>query len=144
MLLLFSLILLITPSSLHAQTTRRVLFLGNSYTGVNNLPQIVYDIALSVGDTLVFDSYTPGGYQLMEHYTDNMSLNKIMAGEWEYVVLQGQSQEPITHNSQFVDGGFQLNNFITQFNHCSVTMLYMTWGYKNGDAFNCSCLLYTI
>ena len=138
MLLLFSLILLITPSSLHAQTTRRVLFLGNSYTGVNNLPQIVYDIALSVGDTLVFDSYTPGGYQLMEHYTDNMSLNKIMAGEWEYVVLQGQSQEPITHNSQFVDGGFQLNNFITQFNHCSVTMLYMTWGYKNGDAFNCS------
>jgi hypothetical protein len=32
---------------LHAQT--RVLFIGNSYTAVNNLPQLTADCALSIG-----------------------------------------------------------------------------------------------
>ncbi len=29
--------------------TKRVLFLGNSYTAFNNLPQMVADVALSTG-----------------------------------------------------------------------------------------------
>ena len=130
--------LLITESNLNAQTTRKVLFLGNSYTGVNNLPQIIYDVALSVGDTLMFDSYTPGGYRLTDHVADGISQSKIMAGGWDYVVLQGQSQEPVTQSSTFNNGGSQLDYLATQYNLCSVTMLYMTWGRKNGDMSNCA------
>ncbi|HNW97611.1 MAG TPA: hypothetical protein PKK00_04265 [Bacteroidales bacterium] len=33
--------------------TKRVLFLGNSYTYVNNLPQVIADAALSNSDTLI-------------------------------------------------------------------------------------------
>jgi PKD repeat protein len=130
--------ILFSEPNLKAQVTRKVLFLGNSYTGVNNLPQIVSDMALSAGDTLIFDSHTPGGYQLIDHGADVTSQNKIMAGDWNYVVLQGQSQEPITNISQFNNGGIHLNNVISQYNPCSVTMMYMTWGRKNGDATNCS------
>src|SRR6186713_317667 len=86
----------ISEYELKAQVSYRVLFLGNSYTAVNNLPQIIHDVALSAGDTLVFDSYAPGGYQLMDHSIDVTSQNKIMTGGWDYVVIQGQSQEPIT------------------------------------------------
>ena len=43
-------------SVLKAQQSNKVLFLGNSYTGVNNLPQIISNIALSVGDNLIYDS----------------------------------------------------------------------------------------
>jgi len=87
----------IPGNELKAQLSYRVLFLGNSYTAVNNLPQIIHDAALSAGDTLVFDSNTPGGYQLTDHSIDVTSQNKIMAGGWDYVVIQGQSQEPIMH-----------------------------------------------
>src|SRR5687768_13694632 len=86
----------ISGYELKAQLSHNVLFLGNSYTGVNNLPQLVHDVALSAGDTLAFDSYTPGGYQLVDHSIDVTSQNKIMTGGWDYVVIQGQSQEPIT------------------------------------------------
>jgi len=99
---------------------------------------MVHDAALSAGDTLVFDSNTPGGYTLQNHSNDITSQNKIMTGGWEYVVLQGQSQEPILQTSTFRNGGSNLDNLITQYNPCSVTMLYMTWGRKNGDATNCA------
>jgi len=132
LILLFSCI-----SGLNAQTSYNVLFLGNSYTGVNNLPQLIHDVALSAGDTLVFDSNTPGGYQLIDHSVDVTSQNKIMNGGWDYVVIQGQSQEPITYYNQFTGGAQALYDIIKQFNPCAVTMPYMTWGRKNGDATNC-------
>jgi len=127
----------ISGYELKAQINYKVLFLGNSYTGVNNLPQIVHDVALSAGDTLVFDSYTPGGYQLIDHSLDVTSQTKIMAGGWDYVVIQGQSQEPITLYNQFNSGGGALSSLIKQYNPCAVTMPYMTWGRKNGDVSNC-------
>jgi hypothetical protein len=116
----------------------RVLFLGNSYTHVNNLPQLVSDVALSAGDALFFDSYAPGGYRLQDHNNDITGKNKIMAGGWNYVVLQGQSQEPVLSPAQFSNGGLALYKLIRQYNPCAVTMPYMTWGRKNGDASNCS------
>jgi len=137
LIVLFSSIFCTSGYELKAQLSYKVLFLGNSYTYVNNLPQIVHDVALSAGDTLVFDSYTPGGYQLIDHSTDAISQNKIMAGGWDYVVIQGQSQEPITYYNQFNSGGGALYNLIKQYNPCAVTMPYMTWGRKNGDASNC-------
>jgi hypothetical protein len=121
-----------------AQTTRRVLFLGNSYTAFNDLPQLIHDAALSTGDTLIFDSHTPGGYTLENHGIDPVAQTKIMAGGWDYVVLQGQSQEPIIQTSDFNQGGYVLDGLIHQYNPCAVTMLYMTWGRKNGDATNCA------
>jgi PKD repeat protein len=124
-------------NKLNAQLSYKVLFLGNSYTGVNNLPQLVHDVALSAGDTLVFDSYSPGGYQLIDHSVDAASQNKIMAQSWDYVVMQGQSQEPVTMHNQFVNGGTALYNFIKQQHPCTVPMLYMTWGRKDGDPSSC-------
>ena len=52
--------LFINQSVAQQQKKLKVLFLGNSITYVNNLPQLIYDIALANGDTLVFDSNCPG------------------------------------------------------------------------------------
>jgi hypothetical protein len=137
--LLLSIFLFILGSASwsYAQNSRKVLFLGNSYTYVNDLPQLVHDVALSAGDTLVFDSNCPGGYQLTNHSTDATSQNKIMAGGWDYIVLQGQSQEPVVASGQFFSGGSALCSLIRQYNPCAVIMPYMTWGRKNGDASTC-------
>lgn len=135
---LLSFCLCLSGYELKAQLRYKVLFLGNSYTSVNNLPQMIQDIALSAGDTLVFDSYAPGGYQLADHSQDAVSQSKIMSGGWDYVVIQGQSQEPITLPGQFNGGAGALYNLVKQYNPCAVTMPYMTWGRKNGDAPNCA------
>lgn len=136
-LISFMLWLLFAGVRSQAQTTRRVLFLGNSYTGTNNLPQLLRDVALSAGDTLIIDSNTPGGYTLQDHWLNTVTNNKVMAGNWDYVVLQGQSREPILSTPSFNSGGYQLNTLVKQYNPCAVTMLYMTWGRKNGDAAFC-------
>jgi len=134
---LFFILFFYQTTTVFAQLKRKVLFIGNSYTFVNNLPQIIADAALSVNDTLVFDSHTSGGYRLIQHSVDGITQSKIMAGDWNYVVLQGQSQEPIIGENNFYEGAENLNTLIKQYNPCAVPLLYMTWGRKNGDASNC-------
>lgn len=136
------LFLLITRQLAYSQTIRHVLFLGNSYTYVNNLPQLIADIALSNGDTLIFDSNTPGGYTFQLHSTDATSLSKIAQGGWDFVVLQEQSQLPSFDPTQVaidcLPFATYLDSLINGADSCTETLFYMTWGRKNGDASNCA------
>jgi uncharacterized membrane protein len=128
-------------TSLSGQSAKHVLFLGNSYTAANNLPQMIADAALSTGDTVIFDQNLPGGYTFQMHATNASTLGKIAQGGWDYVVLQEQSQRPSFPLSQVLTEVFpfaaQLNQSIKQHNPCAETVFYMTWGRKNGDASNC-------
>lgn len=132
----------ITTYQIKAQLKKRVLFIGNSYTYVNNLPQMVADLALSLGDTLVFDSNTPGGYTFQNHSTNATTLAKIKSQPWDVVVIQGQSQEPSFSPSQVMTDSYPyaklLVDSIRKNNGCTKVLFYMTWGRKNGDASNCS------
>ena len=62
------------------QDTLSVLFLGNSYTSVNNLPQLVKNLSNSAGKTLFVDANIPGGFTISGHLNDATSLNKIRQG----------------------------------------------------------------
>ena len=133
-------LLLLSITQLQSQT-KRVLFIGNSYTSVNNLPQTIASVASSVGDNLIFDSNTPGGYRFLDHSTNPTTLQKIGIGNWDYVVLQEQSQYPSFPEWQVEQDVYpyaqSLNNAILNANPCTETIFYMTWGRKNGDAQNC-------
>ena len=135
--------ILLTISSvtnLEAKTVR-ALFLGNSYTDVNNLPEIIKQLALSTGDTLVYSKNTPGGYRFSQHRTDQTSLNLIAQGGWDYVILQEQSQLPSFPDQSVANQVYPharaLDSLIHISNPCATTMFYMTWGRKNGDDSNC-------
>jgi len=56
------LVIVLFPLNSWNQDTASVLFLGNSYTYVNNLPVLLENIATSLGDVVNQDSQTPGGY----------------------------------------------------------------------------------
>jgi hypothetical protein len=139
-LLLIFIILFNTPT--YTQVAKRALFLGNSYTVAHNIPGMITDVALSAGDSLIWSSNAPGGYTLQGHSTDAGSLGLIAQGNWDFVVLQEQSQRPSFPLSQVQNEVFpfaaQLNNYINQHNACAETVFYMTWGRKNGDAGNCA------
>lgn len=125
----------------HAQDTLNVLFLGNSYTFYNQLPNMVREVAASVGDVVTYSSNTPGGYRFSQHVTDATSLNLIGQGNWDYVVLQEQSQLPSFPINQVEQDVFpyakKLDSLITAAKPCTETVFYNTWGRKNGDASNC-------
>ncbi|UTX48192.1 PKD domain-containing protein [Chryseobacterium sp. MA9] len=132
---------LITFSLILSQTTKRVFFIGNSYTYVNNLPGLIQSIAASNGDVLEHHSHTPGGSTLQNHSNNPDVISTINQGNWDYVVLQEQSQLPSFPDSQVQNQVYpyalQLSNLIKTSNPCGNIIFYMTWGRKNGDSGNC-------
>ncbi len=130
-------------SSLYAQPAARVLFLGNSYTAANNLPQLFASVAASAGDAAVVDANTPGGFTLQGHTTNAASQQKLKAGgPWDFVVLQEQSQLPSFPPTQVATSVFPfakaLADSIVAFHPCAEVVFYRTWGRKFGDAGNCA------
>lgn len=137
-----ALVLFFLSKNIISQTKKRVLFIGNSYTYANNLPQMVADIAQSKSDTVVYDSSTPGGYTFQMHCANSITWQKIRSQKWDVVVLQAQSQEPAFSPTQVMSQTYpyakQLCDSIRSANACTEIMFYMTWGRKNGDMSNCS------
>ena len=128
-------------SAIAQQQIKKVLFIGNSYTYVNDLPLLLSNVAQSAGDSVIYDSNCIGGYTLQLHSTNATTLQKINQGDFDFVVLQEQSQLPSFPISQVQSSVYpyaqQLDSIIRATNSCTETVFYMTWGRKNGDASNC-------
>ena len=118
-----------------AQDTLHVLFIGNSYTSANNLPQLVQNLSTSAGKTLNIDSNMPGGFPLSSHLNDATTFSKISQGNWDYVILQEQSQIPTIDYYRYNDmypAMTDLKSVIEQYNPCAKIITYMTWGRRFG------------
>jgi hypothetical protein len=72
----------------------RVLFIGNSYTHVNDLPGMIAQLLPARGVKLEHESVTPGGATLEKQWADGKALAAIRKQQWDYVVLQEQSMRP--------------------------------------------------
>jgi hypothetical protein len=78
----------------HARPVKtRVLFIGNSYTYFNNLPQMISGLAISSREHYEMETemVTVGGATLKRHWEEGKALEAIKRGDWNYVVLQEQS-----------------------------------------------------
>ncbi len=125
---------LITISS-NAQTTR-VLFIGNSLTGVNNLPSQFELLAQSAGKLIYVEDATAGGATLQNHLNNSNTISKIQQGNWDYVVLQEQSQLPSWENDRstmFYPYAKSLDSIINIYNPCGKTLFFLTYAHRNGD-----------
>jgi hypothetical protein len=72
----------------------RVLFLGNSYTYVNDLPAVFRDLARAGGRNVETGMVANGGETLAQHAASPDSLGAIRGSRWQFVVLQEQSEIP--------------------------------------------------
>jgi len=121
----------------HGQDSISVLFIGNSYTSVNDLPSMTQQLTQSLGKELTIGSKLNGGYTFHNHSTDPQSYAAIHQQNWDVVVLQGQSQEPSFDdaqvNTETIPYAKQLADSVYAINPCSNVLYYMTWGRENGD-----------
>ncbi|MBP9150956.1 MAG: T9SS type A sorting domain-containing protein [Flavobacteriales bacterium] len=125
----------------NAQETS-VLFIGNSYIYTGDLPETLKSLALAGGDSIYHESNTPGGYTFQGHSTNATTLGKIASREWDFVVLQEQSQMPSFPPSQVASQTYPyaeiLVDSIKSNYECTEPIFFMTWGRKDGDQSNCA------
>ena len=130
-------IILMLQFLVSAQDSASVLFIGNSYTYVNDLPSLLQSVVDAQGDYLQVDSRTQGGATLQTLVGNASTYTKINSFAWDYVVLQAQSQEPSFPDGQ-VDANTlpyaeQLADSVYANKFCSEVLMFMTWGRENGD-----------
>jgi hypothetical protein len=104
----------------------RVLFIGNSYTFVNDLPGMIAELAKAGKQPpLEFAQETPGGCTFEKHWNDGKAAVKIKQKSWDYVVLQEQSQRPLSDPKNMFEFAGKLNGEIQA--QRAKTILYQTW-----------------
>lgn len=134
-------VLLLVTAHTFAQQ-KKILWIGNSYVTVNDLPTLFSNLARSGGDTIIYDSNAPGGTTLQGHAGNATTIQKIYSQQWDYVIVQAQSQEPSFPPAQVQAQTFPyariLDSLIHDNNPCTQTVFYMTWGKKYGDQMNCA------
>lgn len=117
-----------------AEDPQRILFIGNSYTGVNKLPDVFLEVVKSAGRPApVVKSSTPGGRTLKQHLAIPGSMKLIEEGGWDVVVLQGQSQEPAVAEvdelvrKEFVESAAELCRRVRAKSPKAKIYFYETW-----------------
>ena len=126
--------LLMIATAAFAGDPQRILFIGNSYTGFNKLPDVFLEVVKSAGrKEPVVKSATPGGQTLHQQLTQAPSLELIAEGGWDVVVLQGQSMEPalaekdLTTREHFVKSAAELCKRIRAKSPKARIFFYETW-----------------
>lgn len=81
------------PSAARTAAPVRVLFIGNSYTYLNNLPEMLegFARALAPDTPLDTEAVLVGGAMLRTHLARGVAPQRIREGNWNHVVLQEQS-----------------------------------------------------
>ena len=135
-------LLLLLCASTFAQTSAkpvRVLFVGNSYTYFNNLPEVFARLVdASHLKKVEYAMQTPGGWRLQDHLDHGNAVKTIQSQKWDYVVLQDQSQigdnhvidgKPrITSDANFYPAAINLAKAVQAAG--AIPVFYLTWAKK--------------
>jgi hypothetical protein len=117
----------------------RILFIGNSYTFVNNIPLLASALAAKESRPLETESVTEGGATLKLHWQKGDALRAIRQGPWDYVVLQEHST---LGPKAVVNGIAQINDPGDFYQYARLfdreikrvgakTIFYLTWARRN-------------
>ena len=121
-----------------------ILLMGNSYVASNSLHNLIDGVMSAASTPANVSSLNGGGMRLSQHASNvasaghqwNTTLNN---GNWDWVVLQDQSQIPgfVRSQQEWInskDGAVELAEVIED--NGGETILMMTWGRRAGDSIN--------
>ena len=110
-----------------------VLFVGNSYTYYNDMPNIFEKLALENGKDVAVDVVTKGGRKLYENLVPEDEYHKKIVSlcvekHYDVLILQEQSYFALVDYEKFVEGLSGLMQLVG----ADRTVFYATWGRKEG------------
>lgn len=134
---IYILLIFIVGCSGDAQSTPEepldILFIGNSYTFLNDMPGTFAKIAEVGGHPVNVTSLAQGGFSLARYTEDQVTLTTLKDQGWDFVVLQEKSDIPAIpqeRDESMYPYIRQLNNLVEE--QGGETILFLTWGYRDG------------
>ena len=116
-----------------ADACTRILFIGNSYTYVNDLPAMFAELARAGGHQVETGMAAEGGLTLADHVASSATQATLSSRHWDIVVLQEQSQIPAIAEfraSQMDPAARSLIRTIRLGG--AKPMLFLTWAHRDG------------
>lgn len=111
----------------------RLLFLGNSYTSVNDLPGTFAKLARSGGHPVQIGMEAEGGWLLVDHANDSGTKRRLADTKWDVVVLQEQSEIPATEASRQSQMYPAARRLVTMIRGAGARPLFfLAWAHRNG------------
>jgi hypothetical protein len=112
------------------QPPLKVLFVGNSYTSVNDLPSLVVGLAEAAGGRKIeADRHLVGSCTLQRHVQETKAIEKIRQKKWDIVVLQEHSLRPAIDRDLMFQYARMLDAEIKK--QGAQTVFYLTWARQN-------------
>jgi hypothetical protein len=112
----------------------RVLFIGNSYTSVNDLPDTFGNLAWAGGHRVDPGAVDPGGFTLAEHVSAAATSTAIESERWNVVVLQDQSEMPAFAEDRTIEMDPAATTLVDMVrNQGAHPLFYETMAHQGGD-----------
>jgi uncharacterized protein DUF4886 len=121
------------PDAAQSPACTRVLFIGNSYTMVNDLPSMFVNLARSGGHRVEVGTAAEGGWSLADHAGSSVTAATLASANWDIVVLQEQSQIPSVEQlrqAQMYPAARRLIGAIR--NQGARPLFFLTWARRDG------------
>lgn len=120
----------ISDSQSYPEKTVNVLFIGNSFTFMNDMPEIFASLAEAGEHDVIVESIAKPGYSLHDHALNEETINTIQEDNWDYVILQEKSSLPVLDRDLMYLGISELIQYIAP--QGAETVIFLPWAYRNG------------
>jgi hypothetical protein len=121
------------PEPKASATCTRVLFIGNSYTYVNDLPTVFAELARSGGHRVETSMVAAGGLTLAQHAASPQTGAALKSSAPDVVVLQEQSQVPASAAARFSQMYPAAHSLVAEIETAGARpILFLTWAHRDG------------
>ena len=121
------------PDQEQAPACTRVLFIGNSYTTVNDLPSVFAKLARSGGHRVDAGTAAGDGWTLENHASSPITAAKLAGKKWDIVVLQEQSQIPAIEQFRQAEMYPAARALVASVRQAGAQPLFfLTWAHRDG------------
>ncbi len=107
-----------------------ILFVGNSLTGVNNMPGVFMGLAQSQGQAPHVSESLRFGGTLAEQLSDVNVRAFVAATRWDVVILQEYSDLPLRDLPQFTSSVLEFKKLVPG----ARVLLFQNWPYSDADS----------
>jgi hypothetical protein len=115
-------------TSTFGQQKINILFLGNSLTYYNNLPELIKQLAAHDGVVITYRTIAFPNYALVDHWNDGQAQREIKSGAYHFVIVQQGPSSQAEGRSYLLNYGLKFDSLCDL--HHAKLVSYMVWPAK--------------